>query len=138
MKITKKQVNEISYQVVGAAIEVHRILGPGLLESVYENALMHELSLRGLKATRQQAIPVEFKGVLLDCEFRYDLLVEDLIVCELKAVQEMHPVFQATLMTYMKHLKKPKGILINFHVNHLFREGQRTFVNEFFEALPEY
>ncbi|MBK6995216.1 MAG: GxxExxY protein [Lewinellaceae bacterium] len=123
--------------IIGAAIEVHKILGPGLLEKVYEAALMHELRLRGLKVVRQQAIIVNYKGVDLDCELRYDLLVENLIICELKSTREMHPIFDATLISYMKHLQKPKGILINFHVRNIYYEGQKTFVNEYFSALPE-
>lgn len=134
---SKKKVDALSYKIIGAAIEVHKILGPGLLESVYEHALMHELQLRGLEATRQQHFPIDYKGIQLNCEFRFDMLVEDLIICELKAVQEMHPVFEATLLSYMKHLQKPKGILMNFHVRHFFNEGQRTYVNEFYAALPD-
>ncbi|MBP6810942.1 MAG: GxxExxY protein [Saprospiraceae bacterium] len=134
---TKKKVNDLTRLIIGAAIEVHKILGPGLLEKVYEAALMHELRLRGLKVVRQQAIIVNYKGVDLDCELRYDLLVEDLIICELKSTREMHPIFDATLISYMKHLEKPKGILINFHVRNIYYEGQKTFVNEYFSALPE-
>ncbi len=135
--ITKKSINQLTRQIIGAAIEVHRFLGPGLLEKVYEVALMHELRLRGLKVSRQQTIVVNYKGIDLDCELRYDLLVEDLIICEIKAVSEMHPIFEATLMSYLKHARKPKGILINFNVRNIFNEGQKTFVNEFFAALPE-
>jgi GxxExxY protein len=136
-KTTKKSVNALSREIIGAAIEVHKTLGPGLLEKVYEAALMHELYLRGMKAIRQQTIIVNYKGVDLDCELRYDMLVEDLIICELKAVVEMPPIFDATLLSYLKHLRKPKGILFNFHVYNLFHEGQKTFVNEFFSALPD-
>lgn len=135
--ITKKLVNDLSYQIIGAAIEVHKVLGPGLLESNYEKALIHELSLRGLKTKSQQTIKVPFKGIFLDCELRYDILVEDLVLVENKAVLEMHPVFEATLLTYMKHLKIPKGILINFHVMNIFNSGQKTFVNEYFRELPD-
>lgn len=137
MHVTKKYLDTLTYEIIGAAIEVHKVLGPGLLESIYEKAFVHELQLRGLKAFRQQTVPVDYKGVLLECEFRYDVLVEDLIICELKAVLEIHPVFEATLLSYMKHLQKPKGILMNFHVKNFFREGQKTFVNEFFAALPD-
>jgi GxxExxY protein len=136
-RISKKTINDLSYQIIGAAIEVHKILGPGLLESNYEKALLHELSLRGLTTKSQQIVQVPYKAILLDCELRYDILVEDLIVVELKATIDIHPVFGATLMSYMKHLQKPKGILINFHVQHLFKEGQKTYVNEFFAALPD-
>lgn len=135
--ITKTIVNELTYKIIGAAIEVHKQLGPGLLEKVYEAALAHELQLRGLRINRQQTIPVFYKGVELDCQLRYDILVEDLIICEIKAVVDMHPIFDATLISYLKHLKKPKGILINFHRTNLFREGQKTFVNHYFSDLPE-
>ena len=137
MHITKKYLDQLTYDIIGAAIEVHKALGPGLLESIYEKAFVHELQLRGMRAVRQQVVSVEYKGVFLDCELRYDVLVNDIVVCELKAVLEMHPVFEATLLSYMKHLQKPKGILMNFHVKNFFREGQKTYVNEFFSRLPE-
>lgn len=133
---SKREVDAISYQVIGAAIEVHRILGPGLIESNYEAALLHELNLRGLRTQAQQRVPVTYKDILLDCELRYDVLVEDLVVVENKATHQMNPVFDAVLLSYMKHLQVPKGILINFHVKNLFYEGQRTFVNEYYAALP--
>jgi len=136
-RITKKLINELSYEIIGAAIEVHKFFGPGLVEKNYEQALLHELQLRNLKTTAQQNIEVPYKGIILDCELRYDVFVEDLIVVENKATIEMHPVFEAILLSYMKHLQAPKGILINFHVKNLFNEGQQTFVNEYFAALPE-
>ncbi|MBB3837771.1 GxxExxY protein [Runella defluvii] len=135
--ITKKIINDLTYQIIGAAIEVHKVLGPGLLESNYEKALIHELSLRGLHTKSQQTIQVPYKEILLDCELRYDILVEDLVIVENKAVLDMHPIFEATLLTYMKHLKIPKGILINFHVLNIFNNGQKTFVNEYFRELPD-
>lgn len=135
--ITKKIINDLTYQIIGAAIEVHKVLGPGLLESNYEKALIHELSLRGLRTKSQQTIQVPYKEILLDCELRYDILVENLVLVENKAVLDMHPIFEATLLTYMKHLKIPKGILINFHVLNIFSSGQKTFVNEYFRELPE-
>jgi GxxExxY protein len=136
-RTTKGQVNALSRDIMGAAIEVHKILGPGLLEKVYEAALVEELRLRGISCMRQQTILVPYKGILLDCELRYDLLVEDTIICELKAITEMIPIFDATLLSYMKHLQKPKGILFNFHVQNLFHDGQKTFVNKLFAALPD-
>ncbi len=136
-RITKKQINDLTYEIIGAAIEVHKALGPGLLESNYEKALIYELSSKGLKTKTQQTIQVPYKEIYLDCDLRYDVLVEDLIVVENKAVLEMHPVFSAVILTYMKHLKVPKGILINYHVKNLFKEGQKTFVNEYFAALPD-
>ncbi len=135
--ISKKYINELTYKIIGAAIEVHKILDPGLLESNYEKALMHELTLRGLNIQSQQIVKVSYKNIILDCELRYDILVENLIVVENKAVLEMHSIFETTLLSYMKHLKVPKGILFNFHVQHLYKEGQRTFVNEYFAALED-
>lgn len=134
--ITKQKVNAISREIIGAAIEVHRILGPGLLEKIYEEAMMHELKLRGMQAVRQQKILVNYKGVDLECDLRYDILVEDLILFECKAALEIKPIFEATLISYMKHLRKPKGIMVNFHVKNIFHEGQKTYVNEYFSALP--
>ena len=134
---TKKRINDLSYQIIGAAIEVHKILGLGLIENSYEQALIYELELRGLKTQSQQKIKVPYKEVILESELRYDILVEDLIIVENKATPTMHPIFEATLLSYMKHLKKPKGILFNFHVSNLFKDGQKTYVNEYFSILPD-
>lgn len=134
--MTQKEVNQLSYNIIGYAIEVHKELGPGLLESIYEKCLAHLLILNGYKVCRQQSVPLNFKGLELDCELRYDLLVNDLIVVELKTVEELMPIHEAQLLTYLKLLKKPKGILINFNCTNIFKEGQRTFVTEFFRDLP--
>lgn len=112
-------------------------MGPGLLESVYERCLLHELNLEGLKTESQGRIPIEYKGAFLHAELRYDILVEDLIVVELKAVNGIMPIHEAILLTYLKMLKKPKGILINFHCVNIFKYGQKTLVNEFYRNLPE-
>lgn len=135
--ISKKAINDLSYQIIGAAIEVHKILGPGLLESNYEQALLYELNLRGLKTKSQQAILIPYKEIMLECELRYDVLVEDLILVENKATKDIHPVFVATLLSYMKHLQIPKGIMINYHVQNIFKEGQKTYVNDYYAALPD-
>lgn len=136
-RLTKDLVNQISFEIIGAAIDVHRELGPGLLESSYEKALLYELQLRGLKTDSQRKVQIPYKGIILSEDLRYDILVEDLIVIENKATLNFHPVFIATLLSYMEHLKKPKGILLNFHVKHLFKEGQKTFVNRYFADLPD-
>ena len=133
---TKKQINDLSYKIIGYAIEVHKELGPGLLESVYEKCLAHLLQLNGYEVKRQQVVPVEFRGLYLDVDLRYDLLVNDLIIVELKTVDAFHPVHEAKLLTYLKLLEKPKGILINFNCTNIFREGQKTFVTEYFKKLP--
>ncbi len=134
--LTQKQVNEISFQIIGAAIEVHKAFGPGLLEKVYESCLKHELELRGYCVTQQQHAPVDFKGLVLPAELRLDLLVDDCVVVEVKAVKEMLPVFEAQLLTYMKLLKKPKGVLLNFCCTNIYQYGQKTFVNDYYRLLP--
>ena len=135
--VTKKYLDELTYKIIGCAIEVHRELGTGLLESIYEKCFIHELKLKNLSYISQQTIPLDYKGIILDCELRYDVLVEDLIIVELKATNLIHPIFDAQTMTYMKLLQKPKGILINFNCSNIFKEGQKTFVNEYFKNLPD-
>ncbi len=135
--LTKKSVDALCYEIIGAAIEVHKHLGSGLLEKVYEKCLIHELRSRGFEVETQQSICVEYKGEMIDCELRYDLLVENTVVVELKAITTMIPLFDAQLMSYMKLLKKPKGILLNFHCTNIFKEGQKTFINNFYKSLPE-
>ena len=102
--------------IIAAAIEVHRALGPGLLESVYEECLCRELELRGVPFARQVPIPVEYKGVRSECGYRIDVLVQDKLVVEIKAVEAIHPVHEAQLLTYMKLSGKRVGLLINFCV----------------------
>ncbi|MBK7869262.1 MAG: GxxExxY protein [Saprospiraceae bacterium] len=137
MKTSKTEINHLIYQIVGCAIEVHRHLGPGLLEKVYEKCLKHELESKGFKVMQQQLIPIEYKGVMIDADLRYDLLVEDLVVVEIKAVEMMHPIFDAQLLTYLKLLEKPKGLLINFNCTNLVKEGQKTMVTQLYTELPE-
>ena len=107
---------ELTGQIIGAAIEVHKELGPGLLESAYQACMCHELNLRGIKFRKEIEIPVTYKGVQLDCGYRIDILVDEKVVVELKAVTEMHPVFDAQLLTYMKLSNCRVGLLINFNV----------------------
>ncbi len=107
---------ELSHQVIGAAIEVHRELGPGLLESAYEESLCYELSLRGLRFQRQLEMPVRYKNVTLDCGYRLDLLVEDSLILELKSVEEVAPIHKAQLLTYLRLSGKHVGLLLNFNV----------------------
>ena len=124
---TQKEINLLSRAIIGFAIDVHKELGPGLLESIYEKCLAHLLNQNGYSVERQQIIPLNFRGLHLDCELRFDLLVNDLIIVELKTVEELLPIHEAQLLTYLKLLKKPKGILINFNCLNIFKEGQRTF-----------
>jgi GxxExxY protein len=135
--MTKKYVDALSYEIIGAAIEVHKYFGPGLLESVYHKAMMHELTLRGIKFVSEMAIKFEFKGAELDSGLRCDLLVENCILTEFKAVSELTPIDEAQVMSHMNLLKKPKGILINFNCINIFKEGQRTFVNEIYRNLKD-
>ena len=137
MKTTKKELDELTYNIIGAAIEVHKALGPGLLESVYQKCLKQEFFLRELRCTSEFLVPVHYKGTEVKTDLRCDFVIMDLIVVELKAVDAIAPVHEAQLLTYMKLLETPKGILINFNCANLFKEGQRTFVNEYFRTLAD-
>jgi len=135
MKITKSYLTDLTYQVNGAGIEVHKALGPGLLESVYHKCLKKELAIRNINFISEMKVPVKYKGVDIETDLRCDLFVEDILVIELKAVEKILPIHEAQLLTYMKLLNAPKGILINFNVVNLYKEGQKTFVNELFRSL---
>jgi GxxExxY protein len=131
----KQEIDKLSYKIIGAAIEVHRTLGPGLLESMYHKCLKKELQLQGINFNSELEVEVNYKGEIIKTDLRCDLLVEDSIVVELKAVDKIHPICEAQLLTYMKLLKKPKGVLINFNCDNIFRSGQKTFVNSFYRDL---
>ena len=135
--ITKKLLDELTYKIIGCAIEVHKQLGPGLLESVYQKFFIQELCLQNLAFVNQVMTPITYKGITLDADLRLDVLVEEFIIVELKSMDGILPVHEAQLLTYMKLLQKPKGILINFHCINIFKEGQKTLVNEYFSALPD-
>jgi GxxExxY protein len=109
------QADSLTGEIIAAAIEVHRDKGPGLIESIYERCLAHELSLRGMSVTHQRTIAVEYKGLVFDEMLRFDLFVENCVLVELKAVQSVLPVHKAQLLSYMKLLDVPIGLLINFH-----------------------
>ncbi len=134
--MTKKEVTQLSYKIVGCAIEVHKELGPGLLESVYEKCLRRELELKGYNVKQQINVPVEYKGISIDVDLRLDLLVNDTIIVELKAIENILPVHEAQLLTYMKLLKKPQGLLINFFTDNITK-SMKPFVNEFFKELED-
>lgn len=134
--ITQKYLNELTHTIIGAAIEVYKELGPGLLESIYEKCMAHLLLEKGLHLVSQHRVPLYFRGLYLDCELRFDLLVENMIIVEIKAVDGILSVHEAQLLTYMKLMEKPKGILINFNCTNIFREGQKTMVNELYAQLP--
>ena len=135
--ITKALLNDLSYKIIGCAIEVHKHLGPGLLESIYHECMKKELFLRGFNFQSQFLVPINYKGLLIDADYRLDFLIEDLIVVELKAMDGLLPVHEAQLLTYMKLLQKSKGILINFNCTNIVKEGSKQMVNEFFSSLPE-
>jgi GxxExxY protein len=137
MEITKSYLLDLTYRVNGAAIEVHKTLGPGLLESVYKRCLKQELTIRNISFVSEIIVPIHYKGINLEAELRSDLFVENCLVLELKAIENLLPIHEAQLLSYMKLLEAPKGILYNFHSVNLYKEGQRTFVNEFFKALKE-
>jgi GxxExxY protein len=114
----------VTEPIIGAAIEVHRVLGPGLLESVYERCLCHELEQRGIEFQRQAPLPVIYKGRSLDCDLRIDILIPGLVIVEVKAVQGILAIHEAQLLTYMKLARVSKGLLINFN-ERLLKEGLR-------------
>ncbi len=128
--ITKEaeRLNKISEAIIGAAIEVHRTLGPGLLESTYEVCLVHELAERGFKVEQQKPIRVKYKDVTLECGYRVDLLVEDAVIVELKAIDAIAPIHEAQLLSYLKLSDRKLGLLINFNVK-MLRQGIRRLVN---------
>ncbi len=135
--VTQKYLDELTYEIIGSAIEVHKIMGRGLLESVYHECLKEEFLHRKINFFSEMKVPVVYKDRELKTDFRCDLYVENTIVVELKAVFDIHPMFEAKLLNYMKLLKSPKGILINFNCYNIFNEGQKTFVNEYFKNLPK-
>jgi GxxExxY protein len=124
--------NEITEIVIGCAIEVHRALGPGLLESVYEQCLCYELAQRGLAFQRQVELPIVYKSVNLACGYRLDLIVENLIIVEIKAVEQILKVHEAQLLSYLRLYKKSVGLLINFHIP-VLKHGIRRIANNFQE-----
>jgi GxxExxY protein len=129
------EINEITEKVIGAAIEVHRHLGSGLLESAYEECLCYELNQAGLRFERQVHLPIRYKGILLQSAHRMDLVVEDTVVVELKATEEMPPLFSAQVLTYLRSAQKPVGLLINFNVPAL-KDGLKRIVNEYLGVPP--
>jgi GxxExxY protein len=133
---TKKLITKLSYEITGLAIKVHKVLGPGLLESVYEKCLKYELVKNGYDVKQQLIVPVFYDNLKMDVDLRLDLLVNDLIIVELKAIENILPVHEAQLLTYMKLLQKPQGLLINFFTDNITK-SMKPFVNDFFRQLPE-
>jgi len=134
--MTQKHVNDIAYAIVGCAIEVHKHLGPGLLESVYETCLTDELKRHKLMVQSQLHVPIHYKERNLGGSLKLDLLVENLVIVELKAVEALIPVYKAQLLSYLKLSSKPKGILINFNTDNI-TEHAIHLVTEEFARLPK-
>jgi GxxExxY protein len=135
--VTKKYLSDLIYQVNGAAIEVHKNIGPGLLESIYHQCMIKELSLREINFRSELIIPIEYKGLELESDLRCDLFIENCLVLELKAVDKIIPVHIAKLMSYMKLLQASIGLMINFNVTNIYHEGQKTYVNELYRWLED-
>jgi GxxExxY protein len=123
------ELSELSGKIIGNAIEVHKVLGPGLLESAYEQCLMYELKRLNLKVEQQKSLPIIYKTIKLDCGYRMDLVVEDKIIIELKSVEKILPIHKAQVLSYLKLAKYKLGLLINFNVNYL-KDGIVRLVNE--------
>lgn len=121
------EFDEVSRRIIGCALEVHKTLGPGLLESAYEQCMAHELALAGIAFKLQPALPVGYKGIHLDCGYRIDLLIEDALIVELKSVSALLPIHEAQILTYMKLSGIRTGLLMNFNVTRL-KEGLKRFV----------
>lgn len=119
-------INELTEKIIGCAIEVHRHLGPGLLESAYEECLAYELNVKGLNSTRQVSVPVVYKTNQLDCGYRIDILVENTVIIELKSIEALAPIHEAQILTYMKFANKEIGLLINFNVT-LLKNGIKRY-----------
>jgi len=136
-KLTKVYIKDLTYKINGAAIEVHKNLGAGLLESVYHKCLMYELNDRNINFKSELIVPIEYKGITFDSDLRCDLFVEGAIVVELKSVEKVLPILEAQILTYMKLLNSPQGILINFNCKNIFNEGQKTYVNELYRLLND-
>tara|TARA_B110000971_G_C19871300_1_gene436291 strand:+ start:306 stop:722 length:417 start_codon:yes stop_codon:yes gene_type:complete len=137
MKISKEYLNNLTYAFLGCCINVHKELGPGLLESVYHQCLIEELKYERISYSSETIVPVNYRNIKIETNLRVDLVIENCLIVELKSISEMKKIFEAQLLTYMRLLSAPKGILVNFNCLNLFREGQKTFVNDFFSELPE-
>lgn len=136
--MTQDHLDQLSYKIIGSAINVHKELGPGLLESIYQSCMLHDLKLKNMEVIQQLSIPISYKGLALKALLRLDLLVEKEIIVELKSVESLLPIHEAQLLTYMKLLKKSKGILINFNCTNLYKFGQKTLVTKEYYNLPQF
>jgi GxxExxY protein len=128
--LESQRLDQISHSIIGAAIEVHRHLGPGLLESAYEVCLVFEIKRLGMKVEEQKPLPVVYKEVKLDCGYRLDVVVEDEIIVEIKAIEKLLPIHDAQLLSYLRLTRKKVGLLMNFLVP-VLKDGLKRIVNEF-------
>ena len=133
--VTQSYLTDLTYRITGACIEVHKELGPGLLEKLYNEALKDEFNLRSIDFKSEFQVDVVYKGKKLFCDYRCDFLIEDLIILEIKSVKSFEDIHRAKLLNYMNILKVPKGVLINFNVKNIYHEGQETMVNQYYKEL---
>ena len=133
--MTQKYITDLTYKIIGCCIEVHRILGPGLLEKIYIKALQEEFKIQEINYESEFNIHVDYKGKDLDCDLRCDFLIEGCIVLEVKSVADFHDIHTAQTLNYMNLLKTPKAILVNFNVTNIFKEGQKTFLSKYYQQF---
>ena len=137
MRISKKYLSDLTYALLGCCINVHKELGPGLLENVYHQCLIEELKYERISFKSELEAPIKYREKEIDTKLRVDLLIQNCLVVDLKSVKEIQPIFEAQILTYMHLLKAPKGIIVNFNCLNLFKQGQKTFVNDIFRELSE-
>jgi GxxExxY protein len=134
--MTKKEVTQLSYEIIGFAIKVHKELGPGLLESIYEKCLKHELESNGYDVKQQLIVKINYFDLKTETDLKLDLLANDCVIVELKAVENILPIHEAQLLSYMKLLRRPQGLLINFKTTNITKSS-KPFVNEYFTMLSD-
>jgi GxxExxY protein len=134
--MTKKEITQLSYEIIGYAIKVHKKLGPGLLEKIYEECLKYELEKNGYNVKQQLNVEIDYYDLELAHPLRLDLLVNDCIIVELKTVEKFHPIDEAKLLTYMKLLSIPQGLLINFNTINITKSS-KPLINEYFSRLAD-
>lgn len=134
--MTKKEVTQLSYEIIGFAIKVHKELGPGLLESIYEECLKYELESNGYDVKQQLTVKINYYDLETKTDLKIDLLVNDCVVVELKVVENILPIHEAQLLSYMKLLRRPQGLLINFKTNNITK-STKPFVNDYFAMLKD-
>ncbi len=134
--LTKKEVTQLSYEIVGFAIKVHKELGPGLLESIYEECLKYELERNGYDVKQQLTVKIDYYDLETETDLKLDLLVNDCVIVELKTVENILPIHEAQLLSYMKLLRRPQGLIINFKTTNITKSA-KPFVNEYYKILDD-